>query len=41
MPFAGVSVIANGKLCLPPTSDVDAGAASGFLIFVVEGCTHR
>ncbi|XBJ07734.1 hypothetical protein VPH35_013200 [Triticum aestivum] len=37
MPFAGVSVIANGKLCLPTTSDVDAGAASGYHLLVVEG----
>ncbi|VAH14018.1 unnamed protein product [Triticum turgidum subsp. durum] len=37
MPFAGVSVITNGKLCLSTTSDVDAGAASGYHLLVVEG----
>lgn len=41
MPFAGVSVIADGKLCLSTTSEmIVAGTDSGYHLLMIEGYSH-
>jgi hypothetical protein len=37
MAFAGVSLIADGKLCGSTVSPIDAGADRGYHLLVVEG----
>ena len=41
MPFAGVSLLANGMLCPSSRSVLDAGVASAYHLLVVEGYSRN